>query len=137
VSYRVHVHWASDWFDSDVRPIPREDWDAHVAEQEDLVAGRDGIVRWTGHPDGRDVRLEWELGRVSADEPDEATLARLAALADELAAIVQGDDCEHYDRAGRPVDETDDALAYRGHLAPSPPRATSRADFLRGLLRRE
>jgi hypothetical protein len=140
----VHVHRSSDWFDSEHLPIPRAEWYAYAATQDDISPGTDGIVLWSGHPDGVAVELDWVDGRISAYEPDAATLERLAVIARDLGAVLQGDDCEVY--GGDPAlleqdapDPVISSIPSSVEIAPVEIETggpTSRAEFLRGILRR-
>lgn len=135
----VHIHRSSDWFDSEHIPIPRGEWDAFVAGQDDLRPGEEGIVLWTGHPEGREVILDWVDGRVTVHEVDAVTLERLGAIATDLLGVLQGDDCEVYGGDGTLLeqdlpDPIVRAIPALDEVDLSGP--TSRGEFLRSLLRR-
>jgi hypothetical protein len=137
----VHIHRSSDWFDSEHLPIPRAEWDGYVARYDDLVPYEDDAVLWTGHPDEHEVVLDWVDGRITVHQADEVTLGRLGAIADDLLAVLQGDDCEVYGGDGSLLEQDlpDPVISAIPLPEPEPPGggATSRGEFLRSLLRRE
>lgn len=136
----MHIHRSSDWFDSEHLPIPRAEWDAYVAAQDDLVPGEEGVVEWSGHPEGHEVVLDWFDGRITVHQADEATLGRLGAIADDLRAVLQGDDCEVFGGDASLLEQDlPDPVISAIPLPETEPGggATSRGEFLRSLLRRE
>jgi hypothetical protein len=146
VSEQIHVHRSADWFESELQPIPRAEWDAYVAAHDDLVPALEQLIRWTEHPAGAEIDLAWMDGRIVSDNVDRPTRVRLARIAASLRGVLQGDDCEVYGSDGEPLIEHDaaavlaenDAAAHAGgEPLWDPSRPTSRGEFLRGLLRRE
>ena len=151
----VHLHRAPDWYESELEQISKTEWRACVARHDDLMEAEGGPVRWTGHPAGAVVTLRWEDGRISVDDADPETCARLAMLATELGVTLQGDDLTVYGPDGQPVAEEDDdwpnvdvdelpddvdmsLWETASEPAPwDPNRPTSRGDFIKGLFRRE
>lgn len=157
MSLLVHIHRSSEWFDSEHVPIGESEWKEYVEAQPDLVPER-GTVLWSGHPDGQELELELMDGRIVVLNLDRVSRARLVAIAADLGCVLQGDDCEIYDEAGDPIEAEAFDSARSEEERPSsfadaveaadlevedddplwnPNRATSRADFLRGFLRRD
>jgi hypothetical protein len=148
VSEELHVHRAADWFESEFQPISRPEWATYVTASDDLVPWADGTIRWTGHPDGTSVALVWQDGRIIVENVDGPTRVRLALVAAAFEGLLQGDDCEVYGPDGEPLVDDEPFQAQReAAFTPrsdedldrifDPERPSSRAEFLRGLLRRE
>jgi hypothetical protein len=152
MSVLVHVHRSADWFDSDYAPIERWEWELHAAQTEDLEIDDDGTITWV-RPDGEALELTWLDGRIVVENRDRTTRARLALLAADLGAILQGDDCELYGPDGNVLDPEAGAALVRSQSAArftttvsdderderlwDPDRPRSRAEFLKGFLRRD
>jgi hypothetical protein len=95
--------------------ISEPDWFRLVETEPDLRRGADftettnprtgevirigslNLVEWLGHPSGQMVPLNYSRGRVTALNPDDATIERMRSLARELGARVVGDEGESYD----------------------------------------
>ncbi len=56
-----------------------------------------GLAVWLAHPAGAEVLLDLGRGRISVGSPDEHTLAKMRALAQQLGGYVRGDEGERYD----------------------------------------
>lgn len=106
MGYDVHVTRAGRWSESAQLPIPVESWAAACANDSSLSIpertssdkGAPRVVLWTGHPQGVEVSLRYEQGRIRASDPDVATLEKLVQLSRSLEARVVGDDGELYSR---------------------------------------
>lgn len=66
----------------------------------------EGLAAWLGHS-GRGLKNEYvwfghNHDRVTVEDPDEETLAKMLAVAQALHARVQGDDGEYFDTADQP-----------------------------------
>lgn len=153
----LHLHRAHDWYESALEPIPEDEWRVCVARHDDLVDGDAGEVTWVGHPDGHAIAFGWEDGRISTDAPDGPTRVRLAQLAAELGASLQGDDLTLFGQDGEalPYDEgpaewvdldaddmPDEIVLDEPWEEPArplfdPTTPTSRGEFLRSIFRRE
>jgi hypothetical protein len=119
MSYETHIHRADDHFDAAENPIPREEWDAWVANAPDFHFSEadhvtfqyeDGernerLASWTEHPDGADFALYYYDGAIVAGNPDEHMIRRMVRIADDLGARLQGDDGEFYGSEGEPLTE--------------------------------
>jgi hypothetical protein len=116
VGYDLHITRGRRWTDRSPS-ISDAEWKACVAADPDLeLAGfaetptADGVLRyespglavWSGHPAEPRVWFDHRDGRVVVKNPDEATIAKMIAVARVLRARVQGDDGESYEEAGRP-----------------------------------
>jgi hypothetical protein len=146
------------WFDSLGAPISESEWLGCVARNDDLDPTDDGVL-WRGHPDELRLELVWEEGRISADDLDEHVRRRLALLAAELGAELEGDDGTVYGPDGEPVepenptwpadadiDDSEEEFTLEAGFDDSwrglaevwdPDRPTSRADFFRSFFRRD
>ena len=117
MGYDLHITRAERWTESEDSPIRADEWLAVVAADPDFeltgVASVDtpegslryenpGLVRWTGHPDQEEVWFDFRDGHVVVKNPDEATIARMIAVAGRLGARVLGDDGETYESPGMP-----------------------------------
>jgi hypothetical protein len=119
MTYDVHIHRAEDYVDAAANPIPREDWEAWVANapdfrfhETDYVAfnyedgeRKERLAVWTQHPEGQEPALFYYGGSVESGNPDEHTLRRMARVAADLGARLQGDDGEFYTLDGEPMPE--------------------------------
>jgi hypothetical protein len=119
VSYDVHIHRAENSFDAGESPIPREEWEKWVADAPDFHFDTESYVTfryddgerneylavWTGHPRGEEFALHYYDGTVTTGNPDEHLLRRMAEIAHDLGARLQGDDGEFYGLDGKPLPE--------------------------------
>ena len=98
MGYDLHVTRAETWLDSDVAPITLEEWEACVRTDASLTPDEEAgpeCVLWTGHPE-KPYPIRWHEGELRCKNPDEATVAKLVAVASLLDARVVGDDDEEY-----------------------------------------
>lgn len=125
MAYEVHITRRVDWMDEEGPVIALDEWLAIAAADADLrhdatseVTAPDGSVLsfdttgrvvWTAHPEGREVTFLHVEDRISASYPDEATIAKMVALAVLLGARVQGDEGECYGEPEVPSPPTPDA----------------------------
>jgi len=142
VGYDLHITKASNWWESETNPIHLSEWRSLVGrdpELEETSAAEaslpegtlryenEGLAVWSAHPTGEQVWFDWRRGSVIVKNPDEATIAKMIAVAGGLGAHVQGDDGESY-----PLQEAPTSLSgasvmgrlkgwLRGHLTPSSP----------------
>ncbi|PJN12357.1 hypothetical protein CG723_04710 [Streptomyces sp. CB01635] len=111
MGYELHMTRASDWLDSEERPISLRDWlefahNSAALRQEghlDLHSvGRQPVFTW-GSLDSVAVGLHWCEGRVilSGAHAPGVDLVGLADLAAELSAKLIGDEGEQYPRSVR------------------------------------
>jgi hypothetical protein len=120
VSYDVHIHRAKDSFEASENPIPREEWEAWVANAPDFHFDeanfvifryddderKEYLAAWTAHPQGKEFALYYYDGSVvTTGNPDEYLLRRMAKIAHDLGARLQGDDGEFYGPDGEPLPE--------------------------------
>jgi hypothetical protein len=119
MSYDVHIHRAEDHVEAAEKPIPREEWEAWVANAPDLHFSQDDFVIfrygdrerkeelavWSAHPRGEESALHYYDGTVTTGNPDEHLLRRMAQIAHDLDARLQGDDGEFYGPYGEPLPE--------------------------------
>jgi hypothetical protein len=116
MGYDAHITRALNWTDSKKQPVSDPDWRACVADDPDLEFAAaveadtgEGVLRyespgltaWRGHPSGEPVWFDHRGGEVVVKNPDEATLAKMIALARTLGAHVEGDDGERYESPGQ------------------------------------
>jgi len=123
VGYDLHITRKADWPDDDGPVITFEEWIAVVDADPDLrldgfCAARmpdGGILRlddssiavWTAYSRYRDragiAWFRWRDGNVNVKNPDREIRRKMWRIAQVLAAKVQGDDGEFYDRFGNPT----------------------------------
>ena len=117
MGYDLHITKAQHWTDSEASPISDDEWRVVVAGYSDfeftkaaevvspggtLRYENPGLVVWNGHPNEVTVWFDFRHGRVVVKNPDEATIARMIAVAGRLGARVIGDDGEMYESPGVP-----------------------------------
>ena len=105
MGYEFHITRASDWTESDRRPITAEEWLAAVAGDPELrIDEQNGpyFAVWSG-PCSYDGGgwFDWSDGRISTKNPDQAILGKMLRLASQLGAVVQGDEGEVYSEASQ------------------------------------
>lgn len=140
MGYDLHITRAQDWTDSESIPITGAEWKALVASDPQLeligaaeAAAPDGVLRyenpglarWSGHTTDEEVWFDLRQGRVVVKNPDEATIAKMVAVASALGARVVGDDGETYDSSGvppgpPPVSFAQRVAAWFQRMRPSP-----------------
>jgi len=104
MGYDLHVTRADTWLESEAAPITFDEWEAFLLTDRslraDAEASADSVV-WADHPN-EPSPIWWYEGEVRCKNPDEATVAKLVAIAERLGAHVVGDDGEEYfiDSAG-------------------------------------
>ena len=115
----MHIHRAKDHFEAAEDPIPRQEWEAWVANAPDFHFDQDSFVTfryddgerneqlavWTAHPQGEERALHYYDGTVTTGNPDQHVLRRMAQIAHDLGARLQGDDGEFYGPEGEPLPE--------------------------------
>lgn len=100
---------------SESNPIALVEWKEYVSGDAELKAEEvfevqspkgerisipgKGLARWIAHPHGQNFAcwFDWRTGKISVRDPDEPTLTKMRAIAQELGARVQGDEGEYYD----------------------------------------
>ena len=98
MGYDLHITRRPEWSDDDGPEITLEEWLAYVNSDEELWLDADNGLTgflWTGRPQ-EPWPLWWDRGEIYAKNPDEFTIRKLAAIAEQLNAKVQGDDGEVY-----------------------------------------
>ena len=118
MGYDVHITRKDEWWDEEGPVIALDEWLAVVEADPDLRldgfsevptpdgsilrAEVPGLTVWTAHPEAPDlvVWLHHGEGEIQARYPDDLTLAKMADLARQLGANVQGDEGENYDESG-------------------------------------
>ncbi len=111
MSYNLYITRAADWANNAGREIPVAEWLALVARDPELTLDRRGgkyFARWTGASRHTDPWLDWADGNVYSKYPDGALLRKMSAVADELRAVIQGENGEIY-HGDEPIDEWLDA----------------------------
>ena len=116
MGYDLHITRGRRWTD-EAPAISLEEWRACVTQDPalELVGFAEtptpdgrlryesaGLAVWSGHPTEPRVWFDHRGGAVVVKNPDEATIAKMIAVARVLRARVQGDDGETYDEPGRP-----------------------------------
>lgn len=115
MGYDVHITRASDWLESETRPISIEEWLAYVASDPEMrldnyaqaeIDGHvlrhesEGIAVWTtysGHGVGGNMAwFYYSDGQVQVKNPDREILDKMLQIAGRFRAKVQGDEGEEY-----------------------------------------
>jgi hypothetical protein len=115
MGYDIHITRASDWSESETRPISIEEWLAYVASDPEMrldnyaqveIDGHvlrhesEGIAVWTtysGHGvNGNMAWFNYSDGQVQVARPDREILGKMLQIANRLGVKVQGDDGEEY-----------------------------------------
>ncbi len=104
MGYELHITRAKHWPESKTKPITAEEWLAIVEHDPELqLAGLNGpyFALWNV-PADKDFGpwLDWNDGEIFAKSPDEALIEKMAQIAKQLGATVQGDDEELYAGSG-------------------------------------
>ncbi len=100
-------------------PDSPKEWEAGVANAPDFHFDQDTFVTfryddgerneqlavWTAHPQGEERALHYYDGTVTTGNPDQHVLRRMAQIAYDLGARLQGDDGEFYGPEGEPLPE--------------------------------
>lgn len=120
MGYEVYITKKENWFDEDGPAISIDEWtkfvasdpemrldgyaEAAVGEGKVLRIEGDGLSVWTaysGHE--KDGNMAWFYywdGNVSVKNPDLEILQKMASIAKNLSAKVQGEEGEWYDASG-------------------------------------
>lgn len=113
MSIYVYITRRSSPDDESGDAISRTEWHGVVADAIDFrvpfrselalapwSGGLDADARvWTGHPGVSAWPFEWRDGQIEVKNPDDATLARMRAVALQLGARVQSEAGEVFDQA--------------------------------------
>jgi hypothetical protein len=104
VGYDLHITRRKDWSQAG-HDITAEEWLAYVQKDPELsLSPEDGpyFAKWSGESKYPDPWLDWTEGNIYTKNPDEALIDKMAAMARELRALVQGDDGEIYQSGHEP-----------------------------------
>ena len=99
MGYDIHITRASEWSQNESQQITLEEWLAVVRDDPDLVLDPQngpGFARWSGPSRYPDPWIAWSRGNLSSKNPDRAILGKMLQIANQLGAIVQGDEGEVY-----------------------------------------
>lgn len=118
MGYDIHITRADEWFDSEARPIAKEEWLALIEADPELQPAQPnadgsslgyempGVAMWTAWSRAAAEDLPWIAyyeGRLMTKNPDREILRKLHQIAQALDAKVQGDEGEQYDADGEPI----------------------------------
>lgn len=98
MGYDLHITRADTWLDSEAAPITIDEWEEYVRTDPSLRPDEEAspeCMVWADHPK-EPCPLWWSDGEVRCKNPDEPTVAKLVAIAQQLDARVVGDDGEEY-----------------------------------------
>jgi len=121
MGYEVYITRASDWVESNEQPIALEEWLSYIENTPDMkhdgyaeaTSPNGDIIRyenvglsvWTGYSknglDGGKAWFDYRDGNIIVKNPDSEILVKMYEIAQELEAMVQGDDGEVYDENGQ------------------------------------
>jgi hypothetical protein len=102
MGYDLHITRRKHWPDAG-NDITAQEWLAYVKQDSELRLQPDNgpyFVEWRGA--SSTSWLDWSGGRIYTKNPDAPLIEKMVAIARQLGAIVQGDDGEIYEGAGRP-----------------------------------
>lgn len=104
MGYDLHITRAEDWCENAGFEITPEEWLDYVANDPELhILGENGdyFAEW-----GANDWLDWSEGNIYTKNPRSALIKKMVEIAEELDAVVQGDDGEVYsgDEEGYPED---------------------------------
>ena len=124
MGYDIHITRASDWSESEERPISIEEWSAYVTSDPEMQLDnyaqveRDGHVlrhegsiavwvTYSGHAVGGNMAwFCYSDGQIQVKNPDREILGKMLQIANRFGAKVRGDDGEEYLRTeDLPVEE--------------------------------
>jgi len=117
MGYEVYITRASDWVESNEQPIALEEWLSYIENTPDMKHDgyaeatspngdiiryeNEGLSVWTGYSknglDGGKAWFDYRDGNIIVKNPDSEILVKMYEIAQELEAMVQGDDGEVYD----------------------------------------
>lgn len=115
MGYDVHITRAQHWTESELHPIPIDEWLGYVASDPEmrldnfaeaatdgdlLRYDNDGLAVWiafTGHGiDGNMAWFDYRQGAIVVKNPGEEILGKMKIIADVLHANLIGDEGEFY-----------------------------------------
>jgi len=103
VSYDIHITRKKYWSDSEGPMISLDEWISYVERDPEIVHDDENEAEdflYVAHPEGP-WALWWNpRGEIMTSSVDDATMAKLIAIALALEARVLGDDDEQYIRVG-------------------------------------
>ena len=116
MGYDVHITRAAYWYESEASPITLTEWRNYIESDIelaiDLLNSRDDKldVNWYGEggrPDGSEGvwSFWWTDGRITAKNPDKATIGKITRIAIVLNARLVGDEDEEYRPNGEIYEE--------------------------------
>ena len=97
MGYDLHITRSTDWAQNTGMEIDAEEWLAVINEDPELnpdPANGPYAVRWSSS-----AWFDWFEGNIFTTDPERATVAKMLALAQRLAGVVQGDGGEFYESA--------------------------------------
>lgn len=124
MGYDVHITRKENWFDEGEQLITLQEWvdlihkdsemrldnfaEANIGNGQTLHVESEGLAVWhTYSKDGLNGNMAWFdywNGTIKVKNPDTEILKKMWEIAQKLSAIVQGDECEIYDRNGNVVE---------------------------------
>lgn len=118
-------------------PIAAQEWLAYVEKDPELTLSlEDGpyFANWSGKSSVGMAWLDWNEGNIETKNPDEALIDKMAAIARELGATVQGDDGEIYQSGHEPPRHPQPSVfdrlrSWLRALRPGPPIREIHPDF--------
>jgi hypothetical protein len=129
MGYDLHITRKGHWADEGPN-ISVDEWLAVVASDPEMrldPSNGPNFALWSRTDGAGDGWLDWNEGNIFTKNPDNAFIAKMAAIAKQLGAQVQGDEGERYDHDGQPQRETARSFLARaarwfGRIgAPAPP----------------
>jgi hypothetical protein len=115
MGYDLHITRRKRWPDRG-HDITADEWLAYVRRDPELrlqPANGPYFAGWIGKSEHDDPWLDWSDGAMYTKNPDAALIDKMAAIARDLGATVQGDDGEIYDGAGQAPRQPQPSLGER------------------------
>jgi hypothetical protein len=97
MGYDLRITRAIDWVANRGSEIPASEWDALVQADPDLVSDPSNGPHAVSF--GSSGWFDWFEGNVFTTDPDSATMTKMLGIAEQMSAVIQGDDGESYDSA--------------------------------------
>jgi hypothetical protein len=99
MGYDLHITRAEFWSQNEGKEITADEWLKLVKKDPELkLAGYNGpyFALWNGPSQYPDPWLDWFSGNIFTKNPDDPIIEKMARIANQLGAKVQGDDGEAY-----------------------------------------
>jgi hypothetical protein len=102
MGYDLHITRKEFWADEEGPTISHEEWEAYVATDPEVTRDPNNTENdYLCQTGNQEWPLWWMDGEVFTKNPSDTAMSKLASIATEIGARVQGDDGELYDEHGQ------------------------------------